>query len=77
MKVTEVAHDYHVGVMKYVTEELGILNSYDTWHGEHYYLLYSELGYTHGRYEECSQGYEESWPGQGEGRGQSVVYTTS
>ena len=35
-----VAHDYHVGVMKYVTEELGILNSYDTWHGEHYYLLY-------------------------------------
>ena len=40
VKVTEVAHDYHVGVMKYVTEELGILNSYDTWHGEHYYLLY-------------------------------------
>ena len=40
MKVTEVAHDYHVGVMKYVTEELGILNSYDTWHGEQYYLLY-------------------------------------
>ena len=40
MKVTEVAQENRVGVMKYVTEELGILNSYDTWHGEHYYLLY-------------------------------------
>ena len=30
VKVTEVAHDYHVGIMKYITEELGILNSYDT-----------------------------------------------
>ena len=33
IRVTEVAHDFQVGVMKYVTEELGILNSYDTWHG--------------------------------------------
>ena len=33
LKVTEVAHDFHAGVRKYVTEDLGLLNSYDTWHG--------------------------------------------
>ena len=30
-----VAHDFLVGVKKYVTEELGVLNSYDTWHGKY------------------------------------------
>ena len=33
LKVTEVAHDFQIGVKKYVTEELGLVNSYDTWHG--------------------------------------------
>ena len=30
----EVAHDYHVGVQKDVNIDLGVLNSYDTWHGK-------------------------------------------
>lgn len=34
LHVSEVAHDCQAGVTKYVTEELGLLNSYDTWHGE-------------------------------------------
>ena len=34
VNVTEVAHDFQVTVMKYVTTELGIINSYDTWHGK-------------------------------------------
>ena len=29
----EVAHDHQVCVKKTVTEELGVINSYDTWHG--------------------------------------------
>ena len=33
IKVTEVAHDFQIEVKKYVTEELGLVNSYDTWHG--------------------------------------------
>ena len=33
VKVTEVAHDHQVCVKKFVTEELGVINSYDTWHG--------------------------------------------
>ena len=32
-EVTEVAHDFQIGVKKYVTEELGLVNSYDAWHG--------------------------------------------
>ena len=31
--MTEIAHDCHVGVQKYVTDGLGLVNSYDTWHG--------------------------------------------
>ena len=33
VKVMEVAHDHQVCVKKFVTEELGVINSYDTWHG--------------------------------------------
>ena len=33
LNVTEVAHDFYVGVQKYVTDDLGLVNSYDTWHG--------------------------------------------
>lgn len=43
LKVVEVAHDHQVQVKKYVTEDLELINSYDTWHGkskvfEHVYL---------------------------------------
>ena len=33
LRVYEVAHDQQVQVSRYVTDELGFLNSYDTWHG--------------------------------------------
>lgn len=33
LNISEVAHDHQVSVKKFVTEELGVLNSYDTWHG--------------------------------------------
>ena len=32
LNITEVAHDYQPSIKKYV-EELGMVNSYDTWHG--------------------------------------------
>eukprot|EP00731_Ephydatia_muelleri_P029616 Em0021g139a len=32
LNITEVAHDYQTAIKKYV-EELGMVNSYDTWHG--------------------------------------------
>ena len=35
MNVTEIAHDFQVGVKKYVTEELSVVNSYDIWHGKY------------------------------------------
>ena len=34
LRICEVAHDYQVQVSRYVTDELGLLNSYDTWHGK-------------------------------------------
>ena len=45
MNITEVAHDFQVGVKKYVTEELGVVNSYDTWHGK--YKDIATPGYYH------------------------------
>ena len=45
MNVTEVAHDFQVGVTKFVTEELGVLNSYDTWHSK--YKDIATPGYYH------------------------------
>ena len=34
LKIVEVAHDNATSVKKYITEDLRLLNSYDTWHGE-------------------------------------------
>ena len=33
LRIGEVAHDFQVQVSRHVTDKLGILNSYDTWHG--------------------------------------------
>ena len=33
LHVTEVAHDIQAQVAKYIRETLGLVNSYDTWHG--------------------------------------------
>ena len=33
LKISEVAHDIQAQVSKYVSEKLGLVNSYDTWHG--------------------------------------------
>ena len=29
------AHDYQAQVQKYIVDELGLINSYDTWHGKY------------------------------------------
>ena len=34
LDVREVAHDCAVTVSEYISVELGLLNSYDTWHGK-------------------------------------------
>ena len=34
LNVMEVAHDMQFQVARYVTTDLGLLNSYDTWHGD-------------------------------------------
>ena len=33
LHVTEVAHDIQQQVSRYVTSDLSLVNSYDTWHG--------------------------------------------
>ena len=33
LHVVEVAHDIQAQVSKYIRETLGLVNSYDTWHG--------------------------------------------
>lgn len=38
LNVVEVAHDYQPQVTRYVTDELHLLNSYDTWHGNYLVL---------------------------------------
>ena len=36
LDVREVAHDVQMQVSRYVSTELKLLNSYDTWHGKIY-----------------------------------------
>ena len=67
MKVTEVAHDYHVGVQKYVTSDFGVLNSYDTWHGNDEFDLKHRRNILN-RDKACGQGGQESGPARDEGK---------
>ena len=46
LNVVEVAHDHQAQVMKNTTEDLQVINSYDTWHGE----LYFSFMYIHCEY---------------------------
>eukprot|EP00731_Ephydatia_muelleri_P008112 Em0004g450a len=39
LNITEVAHDYQSTIKKYV-QELGMVNSYDTWHGMRCYVVH-------------------------------------
>ena len=34
LHVTEVAHDYQPQVKRFIVDELGLVNSFDTWHGD-------------------------------------------
>ena len=34
LNVVEVAHDYQPAVKKYIVDDLGMVNSFDTWHGK-------------------------------------------
>ena len=33
LNITEVAHDYNTQLRSYIAGELGLVNSFDTWHG--------------------------------------------
>ena len=33
LNITEVAHDYNTQLKTYITQELKLVNSFDTWHG--------------------------------------------
>ena len=33
LKIVEVAHDFQQQIKNYITNDLQLLNSYDTWHG--------------------------------------------
>ena len=35
LNVVEVAHDIQTQVARHITSDLGLLNSYDTWHGQY------------------------------------------
>ena len=52
LNITEVAHDYQATIKKYV-EELGMMNSYDTWHGMAYICFYCVMHYSKCRHEKC------------------------
>ena len=41
LKVVEVAHDFQQQIRRCIIEELGLLNSYDPWHGEALHNLHS------------------------------------
>ena len=43
LNIKEVAHDYATSVSDYITNDLQLLNSYDTWHGMHYLEVYSSV----------------------------------
>ncbi len=40
LNITEVAHDYHTQLRTYITQELKLLNSFDTWHGMYMYAQF-------------------------------------
>ena len=48
LNVVEVVHDHQVQVKNYITEDLKLLNSYDTWHGNYkcLYDIYTILSFT-------------------------------
>ena len=47
LKVVEVAYDYQPQVSRYVTDDLQLLNSYDTWHGKSSIDMYSNVMLIH------------------------------
>lgn len=46
LHVTEVAHDYQSQVTNYVSDDLKLMYSYDTWHGKNYLDSWPQV-YTH------------------------------
>ena len=41
INVTEVAHDIQMSVSSYISKQLQLINSYDTWHDRHTFLYCS------------------------------------
>ena len=71
--MTEVAHDIQQQVSRFITTDLSLVNSYDTWHGIH--NIYMQCMCTHfmytcvyacGRHKECLEAAAEDYTGQSE-----------
>ena len=43
LNVTEVAHDIQQQVSRFITSDLSLVNSYDTWHGTYMYTLHTYM----------------------------------
>ena len=63
INVTEIAHDIHAPVTSYITKQLGLINSYDTWHGEVQYCIPFDgmCDNITCRYKKCSERIEQSY----------------
>ena len=68
LNITEVAHDYNTQLRTYVAVDLGLVNSFDTWHGmSSMYIPYTCISScTLYRHQKCSQGGEKNSSGWGQ-----------
>ncbi len=74
LNVVEVAHDMQHQVSRYVTSDLGLKNSFDTWHGKHgynnYIVYFSELFF---RDQECCKVSPKGYTGSCQRQGSDMV----
>ena len=70
LRVTEVAHDIQQQVSRFITADLSLVNSYDTWHGTTHNLhvsvaltcdIYMCMYVC--RYKECVEAAAQDYPG--------------
>ena len=43
LNIVEMAHGYHPSMKKYIVDDLGMVNSFDTWHGKHAHMYFDTL----------------------------------
>ena len=47
LKVVEVAHDFQQQIKNYITKDLKMINSYDTWHGKYMFYVLCMVVFSH------------------------------